>query len=94
LLRPITGWEIEGAELHEIARGIVGMKHEFNLREGWTREEDTLPARLLDDPITLPSGREASLSRVRLEAMVNSYHRARGLERSENDVDEAVLPWR
>jgi aldehyde:ferredoxin oxidoreductase len=94
LLRPITGWEIEGAELHEIARGIVGMKHEFNLREGWTREEDTLPARLLDDPITLPSGREASLSRVRLEAMVSSYHRARGLEHSENNVDEAVLPWR
>ena len=53
---PVTGWEIEGAELHETARGIVATKHEFNRREGWTREEDTLPARLLDDPITLPSG--------------------------------------
>jgi aldehyde:ferredoxin oxidoreductase len=93
LLRPITGWGIQGAELHEIARGIVGMKHEFNLREGWTREEDTLPARLLDDPITLPSGREASLSRVRLDAMVSSYHRARGLEHSENDDNEVALPW-
>ena len=93
LLRPITGWDIEGAELHGIARGIVGRKHEFNRREGWTREEDTLPARLLDDPITLPSGREASLSRVRLDAMVDAYHRARDLEPGP-DEHVAVLPWR
>ena len=93
LLRPITGWDIEGAELHGIARGIVGRKHEFNRREGWTREEDTLPARLLDDPITLPSGREASLSRVRLDAMVDAYHRARDLE-PVPDEHVAVLPWR
>jgi aldehyde:ferredoxin oxidoreductase len=80
LLAPVTGWDIDGAELHDTARGIVAAKHAFNRREGWTREEDTLPARLLDDPITLPSGREASLSRARLDAMVDAYHRTRGLD--------------
>ena len=44
LLRPITGWDgFDGAELHDAARGIVAAKHAFNRREGWTREEDTLP---------------------------------------------------
>ena len=77
LLRPITGWEIDGEELHATARGIVASKHAFNLREGWTREEDTLPARLLDVPLAMASGREAALTRERLDAMVDAYHRAR-----------------
>jgi aldehyde:ferredoxin oxidoreductase len=79
LLRPVTGWDIDGDELHDTARAIVGAKHAFNRREGWTRAEDTLPERLLDVPITLPSGREAALTRERLDAMVDAYHRARGL---------------
>jgi len=78
LLRPVTGWDIDAGELHDTARGIVAAKHAFNRREGWTRAEDTLPARLLDVPLTLPSGRQAVLSRARLEAMVGAYHEARG----------------
>src|SRR5215216_1481120 len=94
LLCPVTGWDIDGDELHETARGIVASKHAFNLREGWTREEDTLPARLLDVPITLPSGREAVLSRSRLDAMVDEYHRARGLDMFVHDRHPAALTWR
>jgi aldehyde:ferredoxin oxidoreductase len=93
LLAPITGWDIDGDELHETARGIVLAKHAYNRREGWTRAEDTLPERLLDDPVTLPSGREASLSRVRLDAMVDGYHRARGLDKLVQERHPAALRW-
>jgi aldehyde:ferredoxin oxidoreductase len=78
LLAPVTGWDIGADELHDTARGIVAAKHAFNRREGWTRAEDTLPARLLDAPVALPSGREAVLSRARLNSMVTAYHEARG----------------
>jgi aldehyde:ferredoxin oxidoreductase len=77
LLRPVTGWDLDGDELHGTARAIVASKHAYNRREGWTRAEDTLPARLLDVPLTLASGREAALTRERLDAMVDAYHRAR-----------------
>jgi aldehyde:ferredoxin oxidoreductase len=93
LLRPVTGWEIDAAELHATARGIVWSKHAYNRREGWTREEDTLPARLLDVPLTLPSGREAALTRERLDAMVDAYHRARGLDIFVHDRHAAALTW-
>jgi aldehyde:ferredoxin oxidoreductase len=94
LLRPITGWDsFDGAELHEAAREIVGAKHAFNRREGWTREEDTLPARLLDVPLTLPSGREAALTRERLDGMIDAYHRARGLDIFVQDRHAAPLRW-
>jgi aldehyde:ferredoxin oxidoreductase len=93
LLRPVTGWDVGAEELHATARGIVAAKHAFNRREGWTREEDTLPARLLDVPIALPSGREAALTRERLDAMVDGYHRARGLDMFVHDRHPAALTW-
>ena len=93
LLAPVTGWDIDADELHDTARGIVAAKHAFNRREGWTRAEDTLPARLLDVPLTLPSGREAALSRERLDAMVDAYHRTRGLDISVRERDPAEQPW-
>jgi aldehyde:ferredoxin oxidoreductase len=93
LLRPVTGWEIDADELHETARGIVAAKHAYNRREGWTRAEDTLPARLLDVPLMLPSGREAALTRERLDAMVDEYHRARGLDIFVQDRHPAGLTW-
>jgi aldehyde:ferredoxin oxidoreductase len=89
LLAAVTGWDIDADELHDTARGIVAAKHAFNRREGWTRAEDTLPARLLDVPLTLPSGREAALSRERLEVMVDAYHRTRGLDISVREHDPA-----
>ena len=93
LLGAVTGWDVDGGELHDTARGIVAAKHAFNRREGWTREEDTLPARLLDVPLTLPSGREATLTRERLDAMIDAYYRTRGLDIFVQDGNPAVLPW-
>jgi len=94
LLRPVTGWDIDAAELQATARGIVVSKHAFNRREGWTRAEDTLPPRLLAEGRTLPSGREAMLTRERLDAMVDAYHEQRGLDTLVQTREAAVLPWR
>jgi aldehyde:ferredoxin oxidoreductase len=93
LLAVVTGWDIGADELHDTARGIVAAKHAFNRREGWTRAEDTLPARLLDVPLTLPSGREAALSRERLDTMVDAYYRTRGLDLSVRERDPAEQLW-
>jgi len=93
LLAAVTGWDIDAGELHDTARGIVAAKHAFNRREGWTRGEDTLPARLLDVPLTLPSGREAALTRERLDTMVDAYYRTRGLDLSVRERDPAEQLW-
>jgi aldehyde:ferredoxin oxidoreductase len=93
LLAPVTGWDIDGAELHDTARAIVAAKHAFNRREGWTRGEDTLPARLLEVPLVLPSGREAALTRGRLDAMVDAYYCMRGLDIRVVEQEPAEVPW-
>jgi aldehyde:ferredoxin oxidoreductase len=82
LLAAVSGWDVDAAELETTARRIVLAKRAFNAREGWTRADDDLPDRLLSEPLQLASGREAALSRERLDAMIEAYYEARGLETS------------
>jgi aldehyde:ferredoxin oxidoreductase len=80
LLELVTGWDVDADELATTARRIVLAKRMFNLREGWTREEDWLPDRFLSESLELESGRTATLTPARLETMIDSYYRGRGLE--------------
>lgn len=78
LLRPVTGWDVDADELRATARRIVDAKRTYNLREGATAADDTLPARLLEVGVELASGRTATLTGPTLQAMVDGYYAARG----------------
>jgi aldehyde:ferredoxin oxidoreductase len=80
LLNTVTGWDTDAEELATTARRIVMAKRLFNVREGWTRDEDWLPERFLSESLELESGRTATLTPSRLEAMIGSYYRGRGLD--------------
>ena len=87
LLGSVTGWDVDGAELEATARRIVLAKRAFNAREGWTRSDDGLPERLLTETLEVSSGREAVLTRERLDAMIAGYYEARGLDPSGGLAD-------
>jgi aldehyde:ferredoxin oxidoreductase len=78
LLRAVTGWDVTAAELHTSARRIVTAKKLYNIREGWTAQEDTLPPRFLTEGLPVGDGKQATLPRERLQAMIQAYYRARG----------------
>jgi aldehyde:ferredoxin oxidoreductase len=82
LLSSVTGWDVDGAELEATARRIVLAKRAFNAREGWTRADDGLPDRFLEEPLEVASGRTAALTRERLDEMIAEYYAARGLDAS------------
>ena len=80
LLGAVTGWDVDGAELERTAVRIVLAKRLFNLREGWTCEEDWLPERFLTEALELDSGRIAALTPEQLRAMIAAYYEGRGLD--------------
>ncbi|HEX6449982.1 MAG TPA: aldehyde ferredoxin oxidoreductase family protein [Trebonia sp.] len=80
LLTDVTGWDITKDELRATAKRIVMTKRVYNIREGWQPSDDWLPDRLLNEPVTLPSGRVATLTAKRLRAMIDAYYKARGLD--------------
>jgi aldehyde:ferredoxin oxidoreductase len=95
LLALVTGWDLDATELHAAARRIVRAKRAFNLREGATSADDTLPVRMLETPLELGSGRRAALDADRLRSMVADYYRARGLDEdgrvAESDLADLHL---
>jgi aldehyde:ferredoxin oxidoreductase len=78
LLRTVTGWNVTGEELRTVARRVVTTKKLFNVREGWTPAEDTLPRRFLTEGLPSGAGQGAALPADRLWAMVRAYNLARG----------------
>ena len=74
----VTGWTMSPEELREAGERINNLKKLFNIREGWTRDDDTLPPRVLQE--VLPSGmvQGVGLSREDLDQMIAGYYRARG----------------
>jgi aldehyde:ferredoxin oxidoreductase len=76
MLRLVTGWDTTAGELRETAKRIVAAKREFNRLAGWTLDEDTLPDRFLDTPLSTDPA--ATLSRSHLQDLVAEYHRQRG----------------
>lgn len=76
ILQLVTGWDVTAAELHQTANHIVNLRKRFNIEAGWTPAEDTLPARILRQP--LPGDQPGSLSREHLGQLVQAYNIARG----------------
>jgi aldehyde:ferredoxin oxidoreductase len=95
LLAAVTGWDIDASELHATAQRIVLAKRVFNQREGATAADDRLPARMLETPLEMGSGRVAELTASRLQTMVAGYYAARGLDETgcatPGDLAELLL---
>jgi aldehyde:ferredoxin oxidoreductase len=72
LYRLVTGIPATGADLRLAGERINNIKKLFNIRQGWTRAEDTLPPRLLDG--------DGPLTRAALDQMIAAYYEARSWE--------------
>ena len=55
MLSAVTGWDVTAEELVTTSKRIVTAKKLFNVREGWSRAEDTLPAQILEEPLRGPT---------------------------------------
>jgi len=75
LLRAATGQEIDGQGLMSVGERIYNVERLANIERGFTRKDDTLPKRLLEEPhqVGALKGRVVSL-----EEMLDEYYRFRG----------------
>lgn len=71
----VTGWETTAPRLLLAGERICNLERLFNLREGFTRADDNLPRRLLEEPIPGPQGEPQT---VDLERLLDDYYQARG----------------
>lgn len=75
IIRGLTGLELDKAGLQALSARIADAIRQYNLREGMVPADDTLPQRLLQEPLE-PSGE--ALSEAELQQMLDEYYALRG----------------
>jgi aldehyde:ferredoxin oxidoreductase len=79
LLSAVIGREFTDESLREIARRVITLERKFNLAEGMSRKDDTLPARMLNEP--LPDGMAEGKKVEGLDIMLDEYYEIRGWDK-------------
>ena len=75
IIRVTTGMDFDKDGLKKVASHVIDLTRRFNLREGITRADDTLPKRFFEEPL----GEEGKvLKREDFDKMLADYYRVRG----------------
>ncbi|MGE5617645.1 MAG: aldehyde ferredoxin oxidoreductase C-terminal domain-containing protein, partial [Sphingomonadaceae bacterium] len=77
-LNVVTGWELSKEQARKIAERQWNMIRCFSAREGFSRKDDTLPARIMEEPIPEGPMKGAVMPRETLERLKNDYYSYRG----------------
>ena len=88
ILNAVTGQEFTVTDLYLVGERISNLERLFNLREGLTPDDDTLPPRFLEEPLT--EGASAGCV-VPLEPMLEEYYAARDWDRGTGYPSPAKL---
>ncbi|MFO7741043.1 MAG: aldehyde ferredoxin oxidoreductase family protein [Anaerolineae bacterium] len=86
LINATTGWEFDYDDVDLIGERAHTMKKAFNVREGWTREDDHLPYRWQHEPMTKGPSAGHIVTDEELEYLKDIYYEAKGW------TEEGLIP--
>jgi aldehyde:ferredoxin oxidoreductase len=80
LMDAVTGVSYTPEEVMQVGERVNNLARAFNVREGFTRSHDTLPKRILTEPLKAGAAKGHFISQAELEIMLDEYYKARGWE--------------
>ena len=83
-----TGWDFDESEMRLAGERIFNLARAFNVREGCTRADDTLPKRLLEEPL---SDGPAQGQVVDLDPLLDAYYEFRGWDKATGRPTDVKL---
>ena len=78
LMEAITGVTYTPEDVMKAGERINNVARAFNVREGFSRSDDTLPERILTEPLQNGVSKGHFISKEDLEKMLDEYYMARG----------------
>ncbi len=93
LLSAVTGWNTSAYEIMRFGERRLHLMRVYNLREGLTAADDTLPSRFFDESLRMPGKRwdGTRLERERFAAAVQTYYRMMGWDDAGRPRYETLL---
>jgi aldehyde:ferredoxin oxidoreductase len=78
LMEAVTGLSFTPEEVLEVGERINNLAKAFNVQAGFTRADDTLPERLMTEPLKAGASKGQLISREDLDTMLDEYYSLRG----------------
>lgn len=78
LMEAVTGITYTAGEVMKVGERINNLARAFNVREGFGRAEDTLPERVMTEPLKAGPSKGHLISKEDLDFMLDQYYKARG----------------
>ncbi len=79
MIASCVGWKFDVEDYRKTGERIYNLARAFSVREGLTRDDDTLPPRLLEEP--LPEGTAQGHKVEKLDVMLDAYYEFRGWDK-------------
>jgi len=88
-----TGKSLSVEDFRKIADRVETLIRMFNLREGFTRKDDTLPYRTLYEPLPDGPAKGQCIGEENLNRMLDEYYEARGWDLSGVPTEETLKKY-
>ncbi len=92
MMEAVTGIAFTPDAVMMVGERINNLARAFNVREGFTRADDTLPERLMTEPLPGGASKGHFISKTELNQMLDEYYTARGWDiRTGSPTREKLL---
>jgi aldehyde:ferredoxin oxidoreductase len=91
MLAGVTGWNTSSHEIMRFGERRLHLMRLYNLREGLTAADDTLPARFFDEPIVTGKWAGTRLDRAQFEAAIRTFYRMMGWDDEGRPLPETLI---
>jgi len=89
-LNALTGADFNMEDMHELVERTETLTRLFNIREGFSRKDDTLPWRILNEPLTDGPPTGVYVKQEDLDLMLDDYYALRGWDNEGVPLPETI----
>ena len=90
ILSAITGWEISAEELRGVVERVNTLTRAFNAREGFTRKDDILPAKMFSQAVESGPTKGKVFRKEDLDSMLDEYYELWGWDKNGVPKEETL----
>jgi aldehyde:ferredoxin oxidoreductase len=91
LMEAVTGLTFTAEEVEKVGERVNNLAKAFNVREGFTRADDTFPERLMTEPLKAGGSKGQLISKEDLNLMLDEYYTVRGWDLKKGTPTRAKL---
>jgi aldehyde:ferredoxin oxidoreductase len=91
LMEAVTGLPFTAEEVQKVGERVNNLAKAFNVREGFTRADDTFPERLMTEPLKAGASKGQLISKEDLNLMLDEYYTVRGWDLKKGTPTRAKL---